>query len=73
MWVILSNGQVYIATTHSYPHGVQHIGDNGFKGHLCIHFPRTNAQVTKIGPYATAHQKAVDKAWAAVQAMAANE
>ena len=73
VWVILSNGQVYLATTHSVPHGCQHITDNGFAGHMCIHFPRTNSQVTSIGSYATSHQKAVDKAWKVVQAMAANE
>ena len=73
VWVCLSNGQVYIATIHSMPHGVQHNKDNNFNGHACIHFPRTAAQVKRIGPYATSHQKAVDAAWEVVQEMAENE
>ncbi len=69
VWVIFADGTIRLATTHSMPHEVQHITDNNFPGHTCIHFPRTQAQVTAIGPYATRHQKAVDEAWAAVQAM----
>ena len=68
VWVIFSDGSIRIATTHSVPHGVQHRTDNGFPGHACLHFPRTMAQVTSIGPYATKHQNAVDKAWAELQA-----
>ncbi len=68
VWVIFADGSVRIATTHSVPHGVQHIRDNNFSGHSCLHFPRTMAQVTAIGPYATKHQKAVDEAWAELQA-----
>ncbi len=68
VWVIFADGTIRIATTHSVPHGVQHRRDNNFPGHACLHFPRTMAQVTSIGPYATKHQKAVDKAWAELQA-----
>lgn len=63
VWVVLSNGQVYMASTHNTPHGVQHITDNNFGGHLCIHFPRTDTQVASIGSYATSHQKAIDLGW----------
>ncbi|MDD6051715.1 MAG: peptidoglycan-binding protein [Clostridiales bacterium] len=69
VWVIFADGSIRIATTHSVPHGVQHRTDNSFPGHACLHFPRTMAQVTAIGPYATKHQNAVDKAWAELQAM----
>ena len=69
VWVIFANGTVYMASTHSNPHGVQHITDNNFGGHACIHFPRTQEQVTSIGPYATSHQEMIDKGWAATQAM----
>lgn len=68
VWVIFADGTIRIATTHSVPHEVQHIRDNNFAGHACLHFPRTMAQVTSIGPYATKHQNAVDKAWAELQA-----
>ncbi len=67
VWVILSNGEVYLATTHSMEHGIYHNGDNNFDGHVCFHFPRTMAQVTAIGKYATSHQLAVDKAWSELQ------
>ena len=68
VWVIFADGTIRIATTHSVPHGVQHRTDNNFPGHACLHFPRTMAQVTAIGPYATKHQNTVDKAWAELQA-----
>lgn len=69
VWVVFGNGQVYMATTHDTPHGVQHITDNNFAGHLCIHFPRTASQVAAIGSYATSHQTAMDKAWKETQDM----
>ena len=68
VWVIFADGTIRIATTHSVPHEVQHIRDNDFPGHSCLHFPRTMGQVTAIGPYATKHQNTVDKAWAELQA-----
>ena len=69
VWVIFADGSVYMASTHSKPHDVQHITDNNFAGHACIHFPRTQEQVTAIGPYATSHQEMIDKGWTATQAM----
>ena len=70
VWVVFSNGSVYMATTHDTAHGVDHNLTNNFPGHLCIHFPRTAAQVAAIGPYATSHQKAIDLGWTATVAMA---
>lgn len=69
VWVIFGDGRIYMASTHSMPHETQHITDNNFNGHLCIHFPRTASQVAAIGPYATSHQKAIDNGWAATQSM----
>ncbi len=69
VWVIFGNGQVYMASTHSMPHEVQHITDNRFPGHLCIHFPRTASQVAAIGSYATSHQSTVDQGWQKTQSM----
>ncbi|MBQ8554302.1 MAG: peptidoglycan-binding protein [Clostridia bacterium] len=69
VWVIFADGTIRMATTHSVPHEVQHITDNNFPGHTCIHFPRTQAQVTAIGPYATKHQAEVERGWAETQAM----
>lgn len=67
VWVVLSDGTVYLATTHDVEHDVEHNLNNDFKGHVCIHFPRTMAQVERIGSYATSHQKAIDLAWEATQ------
>ena len=64
VWVIFSDGSVYMASTHNTPHGVSHTSDNNFDGHACLHFPRTQDQVTAIGPYATSHQETIDKGWA---------
>ena len=69
VWVIFSNGSVYIGSTHSMPHEVQHNRDNNFAGHSCLHFPRTQEQVTAIGPYATKHQEIIDAGWAKTQQM----
>ena len=69
VWVIFANGEVYMASTHSMPHEVQHIKDNNFAGHSCLHFPRTQEQVEAIGPYATSHQTTIDAGWAATQKM----
>ena len=71
VWVVLSDGTVYMASTHNTPHDTYHIRDNNFDGHICIHFPRTQAQVEKIGPYATSHQKAIDLGWEATLRRAA--
>ena len=69
VWVIFGNGEIFMASTHSYPHDVQHNTSNNFPGHLCIHFPRTQAQVTAIGTYATSHQKEIDDGWIRTQDM----
>ncbi|MBQ6514407.1 MAG: peptidoglycan-binding protein [Clostridia bacterium] len=67
VWVKFSNGSVYLGSTHSMPHDVQHNRDNNFEGHSCLHFPRTQAQVESIGPYATKHQEVEDAGWATTQ------
>ncbi len=69
VWVVFSDGSVYLGSTHSKPHEVQHITDNNFPGHSCLHFPRTQAQVAAIGPYATKHQEIIDAGWAATLKM----
>lgn len=68
IWVSFSNGEVYMATTHNVPHGTFNSNrNNNFPGHLCIHFPRTLAQVQAIGPYATTHQNVVELGWQQTQ------
>ena len=73
VWVRFSDGSVYIGSTHSMPHDVQHNRDNNFAGHSCLHFPRTQAQVTAIGPYATKHQEIIDAGWATTQKLKYSE
>lgn len=73
VWVVFSNGSVYMASTHDVAHSVNPCSDNNFDGHLCIHFPRTAEQVAAIGPYATSHQKAIDLGWTATVALAVKE
>ena len=70
VWVVFSDGRVYMASTHDTPHGVDHTASNDFPGHVCVHFPRTAEQVAAIGSYATSHQKAIDLGWAATLARA---
>ena len=67
VWVLFSDGRIYMASTHNTPHGTSHIRNNDFNGHLCVHFPRTDAQVASIGSYATSHQKAIDLGWEATK------
>ena len=69
VWVVFSDGSVYLGSTHSMPHDTYHIKDNNFNGHSCLHFPRTQEQVSAIGPYATKHQETIDAAWAETQKM----
>jgi len=65
VWVVLSDGSIYIGSIHNMEHGVQHNLSNDFGGHICIHFPRTQKQVQQIGSYATSHQKTIDLGWEA--------
>jgi len=69
VWVVFADGSVYMASTHSMPHETQHITDNNFGGHSCLHFPRTQEEVNAIGRYATSHQETIDAGWAKTQSM----
>ncbi len=69
VWVVLSDGTVFMASTHSTGHDVDHTPGNNIAGHICIHFPRTLSQVQAIGPYATSHQLTIDEGWLATQKM----
>ncbi|NLB90162.1 MAG: SH3 domain-containing protein [Clostridiales bacterium] len=69
VWAVLMDGSVYMASTHSVGHDVDHTPGNNLSGHVCIHFPRSASQVTAIGPYATSHQAVIDAGWGATQNM----
>ena len=67
VWVTFSDGKTYIGSTHDVPHSPQHLTDNNFDGHLCVHFPISMEAAKAIGPYATSHQEAILEGWEATQ------
>ena len=67
VWVTFSDGKTYIGSTHDVPHSPQHLSNNNFNGHLCVHFPISMEKAQNIGPYATSHQEAINEGWAATQ------
>ncbi len=70
VWVILSDGRVYMASTHSKGHTVDHNATNDLDGHICIHFPREMSDTEKKNmPYATRHQNEILRGWAETQSM----
>lgn len=69
VWVIFSDGRVYIASTHSNGHTVDHDSDNGLNGHICLHFPRIMSEAEATGPYAVSHQKEILWGWEVTQAL----
>lgn len=69
VWVIFSDGRVYMASTHSRGHEVDHNPNNNLQGHICIHFPREMSEAEKTGPYAVSHQNAILAGWDVTQSM----
>ena len=70
VWVIFSDGRVYMASTHSRGHEVDHNPHNNLNGHICIHFPRQMEEAQRTGPYAVSHQNAILAGWDLTQQMA---
>mgnify|MGYP000811023895 CR=1 FL=1 len=64
---IRGHRKTYIGSTHDVPHSPQHLSNNNFNGHLCVHFPISMEKAQSIGPYATSHQEAINEGWAATQ------
>ena len=70
VWVILSDGKVYMASTHSHGHEIDHNSSNGLEGHICIHFPREMTEAEKASmPYALSHQLEILRGWEETQSM----
>ncbi len=69
VWVIFSDGRVYMGSTHSHGHTVDHTDGNDLQGHVCLHFPRLMEDAEATGPYAVSHQKAINLGWEVTQAM----
>lgn len=70
VWVMFSDGRVYMASTHSRGHEVDHNSHNNLTGHICIHFPRKMEEAQLTGPYAVSHQNAILAGWDLTQQMA---
>lgn len=70
VWVIFSNGKVYMASTHTHPHENDYISGNDLNGHLCVHFPREMEEAELTGPYAVSHQNAILAGWDLTKNMA---
>ncbi|MDO5022041.1 MAG: peptidoglycan-binding protein, partial [Eubacteriales bacterium] len=73
VWIIFSDGRVYMASTHSRGHEVDHNPNNGLTGHICIHYPREMSVAEKVGPYAVSHQNAILSGWDLTQSMAVKQ
>ena len=64
VYVQLPDGTWTIGSTHDMPHDSSSIKDNGFNGHLCVHFLRDMAEAEKNDPkYGVINQKASRALW----------
>ena len=67
VYVMLPSGQWTMATMHNRPHLYGSITDNGFGGHLCVHFLRDMAEAQKNDPnYGVNNQVMLRNAWKAL-------
>ena len=64
VYVQLPSGVWTLASTHNVPHLSGSISDNGFDGHLCVHFLRDMDECRKNDPnYGVQNQNAIRKKW----------
>lgn len=64
VYVQLPSGTWTLGTMHNTPHLSGSIKDNGFDGHLCLHFLRDMDEAAKNDPnYGVTNQKAIRKKW----------
>jgi len=67
VYVKLPTGEWTIATMHNRPHLYGSITNNGFGGHLCVHFLRTMSEAQANDPdYGVSNQKTLRNAWKAL-------
>lgn len=67
VYVQLPSGQWTLATMHNRPHLYGTITDNGFGGHLCVHFLRDMSEAQKNDPsYGVNNQVTLRNAWKAL-------
>ncbi len=64
VYVKLPSGAWTVASMHNVPHLTGSISDNGFDGHLCVHFLRDMEECQKNDPdYGVTNQKLIRKKW----------
>ena len=64
VYVQLPSGVWTLASMHNVPHLSGSISDNGFDGHLCVHFLRDIDECQKNDPnYGVQNQNAIRKKW----------
>ena len=64
VYVRLPNGTWTVGATHDMPHESQTITDNGFNGHLCVHFLRTMEECEQNDPnYGVSNQRTIRTLW----------
>lgn len=74
VYVLLPSGQWTMATMHNRPHLYGSITDNGFGGHLCVHFLREMAEAQKNDPnYGVNNQVTLRNAWKALTGETIND
>ena len=67
VYVKLPSGQWTMATMHNRPHLYGSITDNGFGGHLCVHFLRDMEEAQLHDPnYGVNNQRVLRSAWKAL-------
>lgn len=64
VYIKMPDGTWTLAAMHNNPHLYGSINDNGFGGHLCVHFKREFEETQKADPnYGMQNQVAIRKAW----------
>ena len=64
VYVQLPSGTWTVGATHDMPHMTGTISDNGFDGHLCVHFLRDMSECEKNDPnYGVSNQRTIRELW----------
>ena len=67
VYVKLPDGRWTMATMHDRPHLTGSVSDNGFDGHLCVHFLRDMDEARQNDPnYGVTNQTTLREAWKAL-------
>jgi len=64
VYVLLPDGRWTVGSTHTLPHLNGYIKDNGFDGHLCVHFYRDMEECKQKDPhYGVSNQNTIRALW----------